>query len=144
MTGYFKNPYFSEEELRCKGTGKLLIEPEFLKRLIELRERVGVPFQITSACRGPEQNARIGGASGSMHLTENARFKHVDGRVLNTCAVDIRKTSALMRRKELFKWHTANLNLSIGGGRTFYHVDLARELTTEVQRPLFTYKNGSF
>ena len=38
--------YFSEEELRCKGTGELKMMEEFMSKLIKLREKLGQPMVL--------------------------------------------------------------------------------------------------
>ena len=51
--------YFSEEELRCKGTGELKMMEEFMSKLIKLREKLGQPMVISSGYRTLEYNERI-------------------------------------------------------------------------------------
>ena len=60
--------YFSEDELRCKGTGEIKMNEEFMTKLIELREKLNQPMVITSGYRSPEHNKRIGGSSKSAHI----------------------------------------------------------------------------
>tara|TARA_Y100000361_G_C10943904_1_gene230199 strand:- start:50 stop:442 length:393 start_codon:yes stop_codon:yes gene_type:complete len=64
--------YFSEEELRCKGTGELKMMEEFMAKLILLREKVNQPLVISSGYRTPEYNKRIGGSSKSAHILGQA------------------------------------------------------------------------
>jgi uncharacterized protein YcbK (DUF882 family) len=64
--------YFSEEELRCKGTGELKMMEEFMSKLIELRKKLGQPMVISSGYRTPEYNQRIGGSSKSAHILGKA------------------------------------------------------------------------
>ena len=64
--------YFSEEELRCKGTGELKMMEEFMSKLIELRKKLGQPMVISSGYRSPEYNERIGGSSKSAHILGKA------------------------------------------------------------------------
>ena len=33
--------YFTEEEMACKGTGECEMEPEFMDKLIAIREQIG-------------------------------------------------------------------------------------------------------
>lgn len=61
-------PNFAPEELACRGTGKLVVDPRALDMLQSLRNRLGKPMIITSAYRSPEHNARVGGAARSRHL----------------------------------------------------------------------------
>ena len=64
--------YFSEEELRCKGTGELKMMEEFMSKLIELRKKLGQPMVISSGYRTLEYNERIGGSSKSAHILGKA------------------------------------------------------------------------
>ena len=58
--------YFSEEELRCKGTGELKMMEEFMDKLILLRETIKQPLVISSGYRSPEYNERIGGSKNQL------------------------------------------------------------------------------
>lgn len=44
-------PYFSEQEFRCKKTGKCEMQPEFMDKLVQLRKACGFPFVINSGYR---------------------------------------------------------------------------------------------
>ena len=60
--------YFNpEKEKKLIGVDGWLIN-----KLDMAREVAGVPFYIVSGKRSPEENARVGGASSSAHLTGNA------------------------------------------------------------------------
>lgn len=65
-------PNFSPRELACKGTGKLVIDADSLDRLQALRNKLGVPLNVTSAYRSPEHNRAVGGAKRSMHMQARA------------------------------------------------------------------------
>ena len=54
---------FSPEEMACKGTGTILIIPEFMDKLQALRDAVG-PLAVSSGFRSFQYNAEIGGAVG--------------------------------------------------------------------------------
>ena len=43
--------YFSEEELRCQGTGEIHMDEKFMDKLIELREKLKQPMTISSGYR---------------------------------------------------------------------------------------------
>mgnify|MGYP003155548437 FL=1 len=64
--------YFSEEELRCKGTGELKMMEEFMDKLILLRETIKQPLVISSGYRSPIYNERIGGSKNSAHILGKA------------------------------------------------------------------------
>jgi hypothetical protein len=65
---------FSPAEIACRGTGKLLIDPEALDKLQALRDSLGKPLIVNSGYRSPEHNKAVGGAMpgpgkhGSYHL----------------------------------------------------------------------------
>ena len=64
--------YFSEDELRCKGTGEVKMMEEFMNKLILLREKLNQPMVISSGYRTPEHNERIGGSKKSAHILGKA------------------------------------------------------------------------
>jgi hypothetical protein len=47
------------KEWACKGTGKIVVETDFLDRLEALRKTVGHPLIINSGYRSPEYNNRV-------------------------------------------------------------------------------------
>jgi len=64
--------YFSEEELRCKGTGELKMMEEFMDKLILLRETIKQPLVISSGYRSPIYNERICETKNSAHILGKA------------------------------------------------------------------------
>ena len=60
--------YFTEEELACKGTDECDMHPEFMDKLIAVREDYNEPMIITSGYRHLAYNDTIGGAKNSPHL----------------------------------------------------------------------------
>ena len=74
----FVNP---ATEWACKGTGRVLVVPEFMDRLHKLRVAWARPLIITSGYRSPEHNLRVAqsGADGP-HTTGRA----VDIRIYGT------------------------------------------------------------
>jgi hypothetical protein len=61
-------PNFAAREMACRGTGRLLVQPDALDKLQALRNRLGVPLIVISAYRSPEHNAAVGGARRSQHM----------------------------------------------------------------------------
>lgn len=53
--------YFTEEELACKGTDECDMHPEFMEKLIAVREDYNQPMIITSGYRHLAYNDTIGG-----------------------------------------------------------------------------------
>jgi hypothetical protein len=52
-------PNFSPREVMCKGTGMILVVPEFLDRMQALRSTYGKPLAVSSWYRSPEHNVRV-------------------------------------------------------------------------------------
>lgn len=115
-------PYFPESELRCQGSGQLILDRRFAATLPMLRERWGRPLTPTSVCRSPDHNKAEGGHWRSMHLTANAGHAGIFG----TAAADLywgdwsREDQVQLYRLAL------SLGLSCGLHPTFLHVDLRR------------------
>jgi len=64
---------FSRREFQCKcGCGFDDISPALVEGLQQLRDLCGQPITVTSACRCPEHNRRVGGADKSLHLEGQA------------------------------------------------------------------------
>ena len=64
--------YFGPQEIACRGSGRLLVVPDFLDRLDRLRSRYGRPLRVLSAYRSPAHNALVGGAPLSRHKGADA------------------------------------------------------------------------
>ena len=52
-------PNFTPDEMRCRGTGKLDMNPAFMDRLQGLRNAFGAPLVITSGYRDPVYNSTV-------------------------------------------------------------------------------------
>jgi len=63
-----KAKYFKETELACPCCGRNFIDGGFLTRIDRLREKVGEPLIINSACRCSKHNEKVGGNPESSHL----------------------------------------------------------------------------
>jgi len=58
--GVWRWPHISpDKEWACHGDGTILIVPEFLDRIEQLRTRCGFPLQINSGYRSPAYNATV-------------------------------------------------------------------------------------
>tara|TARA_B100001093_G_scaffold511423_1_gene579232 strand:+ start:1211 stop:1564 length:354 start_codon:yes stop_codon:yes gene_type:complete len=102
--------YFSYDEFDSPdqpGSGREM-EATFLEKLDLAREHSGVPYVINSGFRTPEHNAKVGGVSGSSHLTG--------------WAADIRADSSNRRFLVLRGLLAAGFN-RVGIGQNFIHVD---------------------
>lgn len=64
---------FDKKEFMCKcGCGKYNPDPKLISGLQELRDLIGEPIVITSACRCEKHNKAVGGVSNSLHLRGKA------------------------------------------------------------------------
>lgn len=60
---------FKVREFRCKdGSDPVLVHPELVKVLQDIRTHFGRPITINSAFRTPEYNKKVGGERQSQHL----------------------------------------------------------------------------
>jgi len=104
--------YFSDKELQCRCGCGMTVQPDFLRKLNDLRELLGIPLQLTSAARCPAHNTAVGGAPSS---------KHKDG-----IAVDIASKDGNLK----YKIVEAALKLGFNGvgiHKDFIHLDTRRE-----------------
>ena len=60
--------FFSDNELKCKGTNEIHMDEEFMEKLVAIRDKLNLPMTITSGYRSKEHNESIGGANNSPHL----------------------------------------------------------------------------
>lgn len=127
MIKYKGKTYFTENELKCRGSGKLILAEGFAGKLLELRLAYNKPMIINSACRSTTHNASAGGAPNSYHICDDDRG--------GCMAVDVRCNNGL-DRLELVKLGI-ELNWSIGVNKAFIHMDLRSLLG--IPQLLFTY-----
>jgi len=73
--------FFSEKELKCKGTGECDMDERFMSRLVKLRKDFNQPMIISSGYRHESYNQVIGGAKNSPHLYGKAVDVLVSGKV---------------------------------------------------------------
>ena len=72
--------YFTEKELRCRGTGECDMNDNFMLKLEELRKKYNTPMIITSGYRHPAHNVAIGGSRYSAHIKGRAVDVQVVGK----------------------------------------------------------------
>lgn len=64
---------FKLKEFQCKdGNHQVMLDSQLLKKLQELRDRIGKPIIINSGYRTKEYNKLIGGSPNSQHLLGRA------------------------------------------------------------------------
>lgn len=72
--------HFSRREFACRdGCGFDTVDAELLELLVAVREHFDAPVIITSACRCPQHNQRVGGSAQSQHLLGRAADFVVQG-----------------------------------------------------------------
>ena len=59
---------FNLREFQCKHCGQVKISSRLVAMLEALRQKLGVPFMITSGYRCDDHNMRVGGAINSYHV----------------------------------------------------------------------------
>jgi uncharacterized protein YcbK (DUF882 family) len=71
---YYEPKWISYNEIKCKcGCGINNIDTILLIKFDAIREMVGRPLIVTSACRCLEHNKKEGGAADSMHISTVVR-----------------------------------------------------------------------
>ena len=100
--------YFNLDEFACHETGENNIDPAFVLRLDELREKCGFPFHVVSGYRSPNH---------SIEAAKERPGVHAFGK-----ASDIKVENGIQRRRlvaEALKMGFAG----IGVAHTYIHVD---------------------
>ena len=124
--------YFSDDELRCKGSGVILLAEGFAHKLDEFREHFGRPMYVNSGCRSYAHNISVGGHPNSSHI-----YDHPDRQFKGSYAVDIRCTNGA-DRAEMVKAGLL-LGWSIGINKTFVHFDRRTDYFPEMKQTIFLY-----
>lgn len=118
-------PNFLANELRCKGSGLLILAPGFGQALQGLRDALAEPMIINSCCRSKSHNAAVGGHPRSLHVCDHPYWA-----TGGTCAVDIGFVEGeddMLRGKLVdLAWERG---WSIGFHPQFIHLDLRSEYT---------------
>ncbi len=116
--------HFKPREFTCSCDGLCdhpdVISPEFVAKLDEIRERIGLPVTVTSGTRCERHNRKVGGKPHSAHLPKNGVSHAADIK----CSDSAYRFAFLSAALPLFK--------RIGVGKEFIHVDDDPELPSEV------------
>ena len=108
--------HFSHSELTCPTTDQVRLAAGFGEALEKLRIKLDEPIYLTSACRSPTHNAKVGGHPRSLHLTVNG---HWDAG--GCCAVDAVATEGEYRAKIISQ--ALDQEWSVGVASNFIHLD---------------------
>lgn len=104
------NNYFTDDELKCRCCGVLIIDRDFREKLNIARFFAGFPFILDSGYRCPKHNKDEGSTS----------TNHTSGK-----AADIKCTNDRERYKMLIALIGAGM-LGLGLGKNFIHADTNR------------------
>lgn len=104
-------PNFSEEEFRCKHTGKCPMHPDFMARLQRLRTAYGKPMKITSGYRDKTH---------PIEAKKTAPGAHASGRA---CDVAIRGAEAVELLKLALELGFTGIGVQQKGDGRFLHLD---------------------
>jgi hypothetical protein len=115
--------FFGVDELKCKGSGIIKLDPRFAVELPELRRAWGKPLTPTSVCRSPEHNRKEGGKINSLHLTDNPKWPS-----LGAMAADIRWRGWPIDEQIAFAKLAWKMGWSIGLHNGFCHIDRRADL----------------
>ena len=124
--------YFTEQELQCKLTKKVVLAKGFEQALVELRIKWGRPMTVNSCCRSKEHNYNEGGNPQSLHVYDKPYWP-----TGGTCAIDISMTDAI-RRAALTKLALEN-GWWVGVNKTFLHLDRRIDFGVADQVGIFLY-----
>ncbi len=132
--------YFTDAEMRCRGHkccgNKLILDPLFDKKLLELRITFGLPMRVNSCCRCKEHNERVGGKPKSFHISDRPAWDGVEG----TAAIDVGYYDLDYRnRLARTAW---KLGWRIGFNKHFLHLDSGFHHGV-VRQSVFKYDNVS-
>ena len=85
--------YFTENELRCRGTGDCHMDKSFMKKLNRLREDYGKPMIISSGYRDVSYNTVTGGSPDSAHTY---------GKAVDVVVVEVAIVNMDMEQRNLY------------------------------------------
>ncbi|WP_420828256.1 D-Ala-D-Ala carboxypeptidase family metallohydrolase [Ectothiorhodospira shaposhnikovii] len=122
---------FTEDELRCKGSGLLILAPGFDLELLKLRVAFDMPMSVNSCCRSESHNRAVGGHPRSLHVCDKPYWP-----TGGCCSIDVgTRHRGEGYRQKLIKL-AESLNWSVGIHPHFIHLDRRVDYTS---RPRATF-----
>ena len=120
-----QSKYFSADETKCKcGCDINNISPILLFFLDKLREEYGHRMPLTSGCRCPDWNNKVGGRPKSAHIsTAEIECCAVDVEMLGSSARDI-----FLECVYAFRFQKKRVFPRIGIANNFIHLDISDQL----------------
>jgi len=132
-------PFFSEDELRCKGSRIIRMDKRFADALVGLRRAWGKWLIPNSVCRSPEHNKNVGGHPNSLHLTVN-NSRPTNG----TMAIDIHWSNWSTPRRLEFARFAWQRGWAVGLHEGFIHLDRRRDIGLKQNVFLYGIWQGAF
>ena len=118
--------YFQPQEFACKcGCGFALPDDRLLTTLNTIRAALGSPVTVTSGCRCPIHNRRVGGVYNSNHMDGTAADIQCKGKSPSEVHGTILALHSAGKLPEL---------AGLGIYDTFVHVDVAPKLPGRLRR----------
>ena len=112
--------HFNDSELACRcGCGLAQFHPGFIDSLELLREIVGKPMILTSACRCTAHNVAVGGHQRSLHVGDSAMHPGQQG----TLAVDVAASDGAFRGLLFATAWDMGWSIGWNAKRGFLHLD---------------------
>lgn len=108
--------HFAPEEFECAcGCGRNEMQPDFIRKLDDLRSRFDFPFVVTSGYRCPDHNAKVS--------TTGRDGPHTTGRAVDLSLFG-RRAFLVIRQASLFGFMTGlGLNQRGQHEKRFVHLD---------------------
>ena len=122
--------YFTEDELRCKGTDECHMDSQFMITLEALRHEFNEPMIISSGYRDLSYNQVIGGAKNSPHLYGKAVDVVISGK------------KAYRLIKLAIQYGFTGIGVSQRGQheKRFIHIDMMENSDTHPRPWIWSYK----
>lgn len=125
--------FFTDDELKCKQSGGLVLDPVFDLQLTRLRNNFE-PMVVNSCCRSRKHNEEVGGAPKSFHIYDYPAWKILEG----CAAIDVAYSSIFYRNKlARLAW---SYGWRIGYNKHFLHLDIAH-IAGILPQIIFPYDN---
>ena len=113
-------PSFTKQELQCKcGCGLAQFHPGFLDALQGLRDELGMPMTLSSACRCEKHNTSEGGKPKSFHIGDVPRHAGQEGAL----AVDVLTPDGAYRGKLFAIAWQRGFSVGWNAKKGFLHLD---------------------
>ena len=101
------------EELTCRcGSGQMSMDPQFMARVVAMRDAVGFPFPVTSGYRCPDHNEKVS--------STGRNGPHTTGKALD---IGVSRQQAYKLLKAALERGFTGIGISQKGNGRFIHLD---------------------